>query len=74
MRKVFSILALIALYDICGFCLIHELDGLALLSWFAFTCMSTLYLFVTTTKLIIMLLELPKHIRIAYVPDPEPNK
>jgi hypothetical protein len=74
MRKVFSILALIALYDICGFCLIHELNSLALLSWFAFTGMAALFVFVMITKLIIMLLELPKHIRIEYVPNLEPNK
>lgn len=74
MRKIISILALIALYDICGFCLKYELDGLALLSWFAFTGMAALYVFVMTTKLIIMLLELPKHIRIEYVTDLEPNK
>ena len=74
MRKVFSILALIALYDICGFCLIHGFNMLAFLSWVAFTGMSALYVFVMTTKLIIILLELPKHIRIEYVPDLELNK
>ncbi len=74
MRKVFSILSLIALYDICGFCFIHGFNMLAFLSWVAFTGMAALYVFVMTTKLIIMLLEFPKHIRIEYVPDLELNK
>ena len=74
MRKVFSILALIALYDICGFCLIHGFNMLSFLSWVAFTGMAGLYVFVMTTKLIIMLLEFPKNIRIEYVPDLELNK
>ncbi len=67
MRKVYSILALIAFYDLCGFCLIHEFNGLALLSWFAFTGMAALYVFVMTTKLIIIILELPGYIRTEYV-------
>ncbi len=74
MRKVFSILALIALYDICDLCLIHGFNMLAFLSWVVFTGMAALYVFVMTTKLIIILLELPKHIRIEYVPDLELNK
>ena len=74
MRKVFSILTLIALYDICGFCLVLDQKYLALIGWVAFTGTAGLYVFVMTTKLIIMLLELPKHIRIEYVPDLELNK
>ena len=74
MRKVFSILALIALYDICGFCLIHGFNMLAFLSWVAFTGMAALYVFVMTTKLIIMLLEFPKHIRMEYISDLEQYK
>ncbi len=74
MKKIISIMVLIASYDICGFCLIHEFNGLVLLSWFAFTSMATLCVFVMTTKLIIMLLELPRYICIEYVSDLEPNK
>ncbi len=73
MKKFISILVLIAFYDLCGFFLIHEFNGLTLLSWFAFTGMAALNVFVMTTKLIIMLLELPRNIRIGYAPDMEAN-
>ncbi len=52
----------------------HGFNMLAFLSWVAFTGMAGLYVFVMTTKLIIMLLEFPKNIRIEYVPDLESNK
>ncbi len=60
MRKLFSILALIALYDICGFCLTKGYNNLAFFSWFAFMGLAAHYIFVMTTKFIIMLFELPK--------------
>ncbi len=45
-----------------------EQKYLALIGWVAFTGTAGLYVFIMTTRLMIMLLEIPKHIRIEYVP------
>ena len=68
--KILSILVLIAFYDICGFCVLFELNELAFLAWCLFIGTSAMYVFIMTTKLLIMLMELPRNsIPIEYKPQ-----
>lgn len=66
-KKVLSILVLIALYVICGFSVLLEQDEIAFLAWCAFTGTAALQVFILTTRLIIILMELPGDLHVEYI-------